>query len=212
MIMKTLGWLVMALLAFAVASYAFAMLLVPEFRPELVRALLAERPIAAHAHFMGGAVALVAGAFQLSSWLRNRFLGIHRWLGRLYMLAVVGGGIAALVLAPHSFGGLVANLGFGLLGVCWISSTLNAYRHIRLGNLSRHRSWMIRSYSLTLAAVTLRLYLPSSQLAGISMTVAYPAIAWLCWVPNLLVAEWFVRSRYSFAMLPRSAIAPSQSR
>jgi uncharacterized membrane protein len=201
MIMKSVGWLFMALLALAVAGYAFAILFSPDLRPAHIQILLVERPIATYAHFMGGAVALVTGAFQLSSWLRNRFLGVHRWLGRLYMLAVVASGVAALALAPHSFGGLVAHLGFGLLGVCWISSTLNAYRHIRRGNVSRHRSWMIRSYALTLAAVTLRLYLPSSQMAGISMTVAYPAIAWLCWVPNLLVAEWFVRSRRSFSAL-----------
>jgi uncharacterized membrane protein len=205
-IVKTLGWWIMALLACAVAGYAFAILLTPGFRPGLVQALLAERPIAALAHFMGGAVALVAGAFQLSAWLRNRFLGLHRWLGRLYVLAVLAGGAAALVLAPHSFGGLTAHLGFGLLGAAWILSTLNAYRHIRRGDISGHRSWMIRSYALTLAAVTLRLYLPSSQLAGVSITVAYPAIAWLCWVPNLLVAEWFVRSRHAFAVVPGSSV------
>jgi uncharacterized membrane protein len=206
MIRKTLGWLIMTLLALAVAGYAFAIVATPGLRPSLVEALLTERPVAAYAHFVGGAVALVAGAFQLNTWLRNRFLGIHRWLGRLYMSAVIGGGIAALALAPHSFGGPVANLGFGLLGVFWIFSTLGAYWYIRQGNVRQHRGWMIRSYALTLAAVTLRLYLPSSQLAGLPMTVAYPAIAWLCWVPNLLVAEWFVRSRYSFAALPGGSL------
>ena len=58
---------------------------------------------------------------------------------------------------------------------------------------------MIRSYALTYAAVTLRIYLPLSLMAALPMQAAYPAIAWLCWVPNLLVAEWYVRSR-KFAM------------
>jgi len=107
----------------------------------------------------------------------------------------------------HSSGGLAARAGFGLLAACWMGSTLIAYRQIRQGNLSTHRSWMIRSYALTLAAVTLRLYLPSSQLAGFPMAVAYPAIAWLCWVPNLLIAECFVRSRHALAMLPRTSEA-----
>lgn len=105
----------------------------------------------------------------------------------------------------HSFGGPIAHVGFGLLAVCWMGSTLNAYRHIRQGNLSTHRNWMIRRYALTLAAVTLRLYLPSSQLAGYPMAAAYPAISWLCWVPNLLIAEWFVRSRHAYAMLPNNS-------
>jgi uncharacterized membrane protein len=212
MIKKSLGWSVMTLLALAVAGYAFAILIAPGLRPGLVQLLLAERPLAAYAHFAGGAIALVAGAFQLNGWLRNRFLGFHRWLGRLYMLAVLGGGIAALALAPHSSGGLVASLGFGLLGVLWVSSTLCAYWQIRRGQVGRHRNWMIRSYALTLAAVTLRLYLPASQLAGLPMALAYPAIAWLCWVPNLLVAEWFVRSRYAFAALPGGPFRPKALR
>jgi uncharacterized membrane protein len=209
---KTFAWLVMTLLALAVASYAVAMVFAAEFRPPLVRALFAERPVATFAHFMGGAIAIVAGAFQLNSRLRTRFIHAHRWLGRSYVLAVVGGGIAAFALALHSFGGLIAQAGFGALAACWIGSTLNAYRHIRQGDLSAHRSWMIRSYALTLAAVTLRLYLPSSQLAAIPMSAAYPAISWLCWVPNLLVAEWFVRSRHSSAMLPNSLFRPKPLR
>jgi len=53
---------------------------------------------------------------------------------------------------------------------------------------------MIRSYSLTFAAVTLRIYLPLAFASGIPFEIAYPAIAWLCWVPNAIVAEWmFVR-------------------
>ena len=199
---RAFAWSGMTLLALAVAGYATTILLAPELRPPFVRTLVAERPIAAIAHFMGGALALVAGTFQLNSRLRMRFIGAHRWLGRLYVLAVVGGGVAGFALALHASGGLTARTGFGLLAVCWSGSTLKAYRHIRQGNLSSHRSWMIRSYALTLAAVTLRLYLPSSQLAGVPMTVAYPAISWLCWVPNLLIAEWFVRSRHSFAVPP----------
>jgi hypothetical protein len=209
---KAFAWLGMTLLALAVAGYAGTILFAPEFRPSLVRTLFTERPIAAFTHFTGGAIALVAGAFQLNSRLRTRFIGAHRWLGRLYVLAVVMGGVAALALAPHSFGGLIAHAGFGLLAACWVGSTLNAYRHIRQSSLSMHRSWMIRSYALALAAVTLRLYLPSSQLAGLPITIAYPAISWLCWVPNLLIAEWFVRSRHASAMLPDNLFKPKPLR
>jgi hypothetical protein len=74
-------------------------------------------------------------------------------------------------------------------------TSLAAYLHIRNRNIAAHRDWMIRSYALTLAAVTLRIYLPASQIAGIDFMLAYPAIAWLCWVPNLAVAEWLVRSK-----------------
>jgi hypothetical protein len=71
-------------------------------------------------------------------------------------------------------------------------TTVRGFLLIRAGNDIDHRAWMIRSYSLTFAAVTLRIYLPLSLAAGMSFDVAYPAIAWLCWVPNIIVAERLV--------------------
>jgi hypothetical protein len=179
-------------------------MIVSEFRPPLVRTLFAERPIIAVSHFMCGAISLVAGAFQLNTRLRTGFIRAHRWLGRLYLLAVGVGGTAGFTMALQSLGGPAAHAGFGLLAIAWLASTLIAYRYILQRDFGAHRSWVIRSYALTLAAVTLRLYIPLSQIAGIPFEAAYPVIAWLCWVPNLAVAEWFVRSRYDFAMLPNA--------
>lgn len=190
---RTLGWAVMTFLALAVACYAAALLALPDFRPSLVRALIAERPIAAMAHFGGSAFALAIGAFQLNAWLRARFAGGHRWLGRLYMAGVLAGGVSGFLLALQSSAGTVAQAGFALLAVCWLGITFAAYRHIRAGNIAEHRRWMIRSFALTFAAVTLRIYLPVSQIAGIAFPLAYSAIAWLCWMPNLLVAEFYLR-------------------
>jgi hypothetical protein len=51
---------------------------------------------------------------------------------------------------------------------------------------------MIRSYALCLAAVTLRLWLPVGLAQGVRFEVMYPLVAWLCWVPNLMLAEWVV--------------------
>jgi uncharacterized membrane protein len=203
---KAVIWLAMTLTAIAVAGYAGTLLLAPELRPPFAAALLAQRPIAGFVHLAGGAIALVAGALQLSSRLRARFIDAHRWSGRLYLLAVMTGGVAALALAQHSSGGIAAQLGFGLLAVLWMGSAIAAYRHVRQGNIGQHRRWMLRSYALTFAAVTLRLYLPASQIAGFPMAIAYPVIAWLCWVPNLLAAEWYVRSQ----LLP--GIPPTASR
>jgi hypothetical protein len=52
---------------------------------------------------------------------------------------------------------------------------------------------MVRNFALTFAAVTLRLWLPASVASGMPFEVAYPVVAWLCWVPNLLAAELFLR-------------------
>lgn len=193
MLGRTLAWLLMTLLALLVACYAMALLGVPEFRPSLVRTLMSERPIAAAAHFGGSALAMAIGVFQINGWLRVRLVGAHRWMGRLYVAGVAAGGVSGFLLAVQSSGGVVAQAGFAWLAVCWLATTFLAYRHIRAGNVAAHRQWMIRSFALTFAAVTLRLYIPASQIAGIPFPVAYAAIAWLCWIPNLLLAEWIIR-------------------
>ncbi|UWX03630.1 hypothetical protein H1235_12080 [Pseudoxanthomonas sp. NC8] len=56
--------------------------------------------------------------------------------------------------------------------------------------------------------MTLRIYLPASLVAGIPFTVAYPVIAWLCWVPNPVLAQLFLRSRRARGMLADSATPP----
>lgn len=52
-----------------------------------------------------------------------------------------------------------------------------------------HHRCMIRSFSLTFGAVTLRVYLPGSTHLGFFCEDVYPCIARLAWVPNLFVAE-----------------------
>jgi hypothetical protein len=52
---------------------------------------------------------------------------------------------------------------------------------------------MVRNVAVTLAAVTLRLWLPVLLGMHVPFDTAYPIVAWLCWVPNLLVAETIIR-------------------
>jgi hypothetical protein len=99
------------------------------------------------------------------------------------------GGLAGLYMSLHAFGGIGSRLGFGCLAVAWLFTGLRAFLAIRHGDVTSHRRWMVRNFALTFAAVTLRVYLPSSMAMGIAFEVAYPVIAWLCWLPNLLVAE-----------------------
>ena len=48
---------------------------------------------------------------------------------------------------------------------------------------------------------------PLFQIAGLSFEEAYPAIAWLCWVPNLLIAEWWLVPRVAGQSQGRQAAA-----
>lgn len=179
----------MTALALIVASYALVLILVPQIRPPFLHGRIGLMALAVVFHFAGGGLALVLGAFQLNTALRSRRLPLHRVMGRVYVVSVIVGGVSGFRMAIASQGGTVAHVGFGLLAVVWLFTTIRGFLRIRAGDDVDHRAWMIRSYSLTFAAVTLRIYLPLSLVAGVPFEVAYPAIAWLCWVPNLVVAQ-----------------------
>ena len=196
------SWVVMTVLAFVVVLYAVALLVVPAARAPFLRDRVARVPLAVYAHLSASAIALAFGPFQLNAKMRVRRLGLHRWMGRVYLLCVLVGGTSGFAVAMASMGGTIAHAGFALLAVAWMATAVMAYRRIRAGDSADHRRWMIRNYSLTFAAVTLRIYLPAAVAFGIPFDEAYPAIAWLCWVPNLVVSEWwFVRRRIARAEL-----------
>lgn len=157
------------------------------------RARFAGIPLYAAFHILGSGLALLIGGFQFLPTLRARRINLHRWLGRIYLIAVLIGGIGGIVLASRADGGLAGRVGFFLLGVVWLTSGWQAYAAVRRGDIQSHRIWMIRNFALTFAAVTLRIYLGVAQGAlGLTFEAFYPLVAWLCWVPNLIIAEWLI--------------------
>ncbi|HHK5597829.1 hypothetical protein CN324_24620 [Bacillus anthracis] len=148
-------------------------------------------------HITTSIVALVIGPFTLSTKFRERNINRHRIVGRIYMVGILLGGISGLYLSFYATGGLVAKLGFGLLSVFWLTSAYQALHRVKNKKMKDHRNWMIRNYSLTFAAVTLRIWLPLFiVLFGIEQfELSYAVIAWLAWVPNVIVAELFIRKR-----------------
>jgi len=184
----------MTTLSLIVASYAIVLFFVPQIRPPFLHGRTGLMALAVALHLGGGGIALGLGAFQLNAGLRSRHIRLHRISGRTYVISVLVGGLSGLPLALASQGGMVAHVGFGLLACFWVFTTIRGFIFIRAGHDIDHRAWMIRSYALTFAAVTLRIYLPLSLAFGVQFATAYPAISWLCWVPNLFVAErFFVR-------------------
>lgn len=144
-------------------------------------------------HIGGGMVALAGTPFQLWARIRDRHPKYHRVAGRVIATAIVLGAIGGLGMSVTAYGGVPNKIGFATLAVLWATTVLLAVRAIRSGDVVRHRRWMIRAAALTFAAVTLRLWLGGlSPLIGFEHT--YALLGWLSWVPNLLVAEWWLRS------------------
>lgn len=182
----------LALMCLAVALFSARFLLPDPIMAEAMAAHLQARPLVFMAHVAGGVTALALGAFQLVTW-RGPRRAWHRWAGRVYVIACLTGAVAGLALAVTSPAGPVASLGFGLLAVLWFATTALAWRKVVAGEYAQHRRWVIRSLALTFAAVTLRIMIPVSMINGLDFAVAYPAIAFLCWVPNLILMELWLR-------------------
>jgi len=185
-------WTLCALLSVAIAFYAYRYVAPTTPAPPGVRANPFFSPFLL-LHVIGAATALLVGPFQFLAGLRARRPALHRALGRLYVAGCLVGGLAGLVLSLGSTAGPIATAGFGLLALAWLWTTVQAVRHAIARRIPEHRAWMIRSFALTFAAVTLRLYLPLAAISGLPMREAYLAIAFLCWVPNLAIAELWLR-------------------
>jgi hypothetical protein len=162
------------------------------------------------AHAGIAATALILGVLQFFPALRARWPAWHRRAGTLYVICSLIGGVAGLLLAVGVSTGPIAATGFAALAVVWMVCTANAWRYARARDFVRHPRWMMRSYAMAFAAVTLRLYLPIIFVAHIDFATGYRAIAWLCWVPNLIVVELWMRRGLLFRTSPPRA-APAQT-
>ena len=204
--MKTLKWSLFGFFAIGVGLYPLAYVLA-----DMKGGLLSSKPAevlanqiwyaAFYLHILPGGLALLVGWTQFSQKLRNKRMGLHRKLGFLYILMVMVSGLAGLFIALYATGGSIAQVGFALLAISWLFTTTMALKTVKAKDIRGHEHWMIRSYALCFAAVTLRIWLPLFTGAlGMDFITAYLIIAWLCWVPNLAVAEMIVRRKRRASM------------
>jgi uncharacterized membrane protein len=188
---KSLWWMgAVSSVLIALISYRYFIPAIP-VPPNLAANLMARPWLWVHAGL--ASTALITGPWQFIPRLRARWPKVHRVLGRVYVFSCLVGGAAGLLLASGTSAGPIARAGFGLLAIVWIGVNANAFRLALIGRYAEHRQWMVRSFALTFGAVLLRVYLPAAQMMGIEFMTAYRAISWLAWVPNLIVAELYLR-------------------
>lgn len=144
-------------------------------------------------HVVFGGLALLLSPVQLSARLRARAPRLHRVSGRVVLVSIVLAGLAGFLVAWVNVAGPVGTAGFGTLAVLWVGFALLGLRAIRGGDVAAHRRWMLRTFAMTYAAVTLRLWLVVLIVLLGDFAAAYVLVPFLCWVPNLLVVEWLLR-------------------
>jgi hypothetical protein len=145
-------------------------------------------------HIFSSLWVLASGLTQFSKTILKKAPAVHRWVGKIYVgIILLVSGPAALVMAIYANGGPMTKASFIMLSVAWWFCTLLGYRAIRARKINSHRAWMVRSYALTLSAITLRLmqYLIAVY-SGINPEVSYELVAWPSWLLNWCLAECYL--------------------
>lgn len=152
-------------------------------------------------HITGAMVSLVAGLPQCFVWIVKKHRSLHKTLGKIYVIAIL------IVACPTGFfmsfftnGGLLGIIPFMSIAVLWFITTYIGYRYIKKKKVVDHTLWMIRSYALTLSALTFRLY----QLIfayGFDMDPVenYILSLWVSLLGNIALGElggWYYRRKY----------------
>ncbi|HSY60294.1 MAG TPA: DUF2306 domain-containing protein, partial [Cytophaga sp.] len=150
-----------------------------------------------YTHISSSLIVLFAGIFQFIPVLLKRMPGLHRLMGKAYVVLVLCiSAPSGFIMALYANGGIWAKISFSLISLLWFAFTLQAYLKIRNKNIQAHTAFMIRSYALTLSAITLRTYvviLP--QFFILHSHEMYALVSWLSWIPNLILAEILIRKR-----------------
>ncbi len=151
--------------------------------------------IAFYGHIILGGISLLIGWLQFRNKLRLKNMKLHRRIGKTYMVSILINGICGLFILLFATGGIISAIGFFSLGLIWLSNTILGFRTIKKGNVVLHQKFMIFSYAACFSAVTLRIWLPILTIMMGEFIVAYKIVAWLCWVPNIIVSYIIVRKK-----------------
>ena len=144
-------------------------------------------------HLLGGITALLIGPFQFSKTFRNKYLQIHRNLGKIYIIAIIIGSLCAIYMSFTV--ALQVNVAWSIslffLALPWLVSVLMAYRMVRLKRIPQHREWMIRSYVISFAFVLFRLLDETTIARSLMETFEErgPTCIWLSWAVPLFFTE-----------------------
>ncbi len=139
-------------------------------------------------HILFGIIAILIGPFQFLKGLRTKYLILHRAFGYVYFSSVLLSGLAGLVVAQFAMGGQLTAVGFTMLSILWLYTTIKAVGAIKNGNIAKHKKWMFLSYALTFSAITQRTTLLIPLLTDVPFIPVYQASAWFPWMFNLSIA------------------------
>ncbi|MBE8727069.1 DUF2306 domain-containing protein [Flavobacterium sp. KB82] len=145
-------------------------------------------------HVCSSIFVLLAGFSQFNSTILKKYPKLHQMMGKLYSYTIL------FLSAPSGFfiglfanGGLFSKISFVTLATLWFYFTLKGVTAIKNKDVNAHKIFMYRSFALSFSAITLRFW------KVVIVTIFHPGpmdvyqiIAWLGWIPNLLIIEYYL--------------------
>lgn len=201
-------WGIVLFLIILYASYLLVLLSLPyiHFKPNIdflrTKQLIYHIDIwrwSFYIHVFTSPLVIISGLLQFNRYLLQKRM-IHRILGYIYVLTVLAvTGPAAFIMSLYANGSYPAQISFTLLSISWMFATYLGYFYIKKRNFLKHANWLLRSYALTLSAVTLRFYAYIFDILNLSVgpVETYILLAYISWIPNLIVAEIMIRAGYT---------------
>ena len=150
--------------------------------------------IAFFVHVFTSMLVIIAGFTQFSPFILRNYPTVHRTMGYIYAVVLLFfTGPAGFIMALFANGGFSSRLAFLILAVLWWFTTFKAMLAVRERNFAAHRHYMLRSFALTLSAVTLRAWKYAIVWAFAPLPMdTYRLVAWLGFVPNLVLIECWI--------------------
>ena len=217
-LLVTTVWVSALLFGLFILSFYFVALLEGntaqwnEILPGLYDSTTKSATIGIGIHFAAGGIILILGCIQLIGPVREKFPALHRWLGRVYVLAsiltAVGG--LAFIFIKGTIGGLVMDIGFAGYGILMFWAAIETFRYAKAKQFDNHRAWAIRLFALAIGSWLYRMDYGFWLLFtdGLGHTDSFDGpfdyfMSFFFYLPNLVVAELFIRRQ----QLLRSSLA-----
>jgi len=146
-------------------------------------------------HLAGGILALIIGPFQFWKGFREKYMKLHRNLGRIYLIAILIGGLCSIYLAWTTALAIHWTWAVSLqaLAIAWLGTAFMAYRSVMKKRIVLHKEWMIRSYVVTFAFVLFRWIVDLPFIVELGNFIERaPTVGWLAWAVPLFITEMVI--------------------
>lgn len=161
-----------------------------------------------YVHISSSWVVILVGLWQFFPALLRRWPTLHRVLGKIYVGAILLlAAPSGLVLGLYANGGLSSKVSFVLQSTVWWVLTWMAWREISHRRYLPHVEMMLRSYAVTLAAMSLRTEsFVMHYFFETKPIETYLTVVWLSWVGNLLLLETLIYSGLAKKLLAATKV------